>query len=75
MNKFGGIARRFERKGVAFGKTVIVDYAHHPTEIAATLACARELFLTLKRNVIFAVVFALIVVAVAAFMIYTDLAI
>lgn len=44
LNKFGGIARRFERKGVAFGKTVIVDYAHHPTEIAATLACARELF-------------------------------
>lgn len=40
----------------------------------ATVFCAGIEF-TLKRNVIFAVVFALIVVAVAAFMIYTDLAI
>lgn len=44
LKSFGGIPRRFERKGVAFGKTVIVDYAHHPTEIQATIACARELF-------------------------------
>lgn len=40
----------------------------------ATVFCAGIEF-TLKRNVIFAVVFALIVVAVAAFMIYTDVAI
>lgn len=44
LARFGGIPRRFERKGVAFGKTVIVDYAHHPTEIKATIDCAHELF-------------------------------
>lgn len=42
--KFRGIARRFERKGIAFGKTVFTDYAHHPTEIAATIKTAREIF-------------------------------
>ena len=40
----------------------------------ATVFCAGIEF-TLKRNVIFAVVFALVVIAVAAFMVYTDLAI
>ena len=44
LAEFSGIPRRFERKGIAFGKTVIVDYAHHPAEIAATIRCARELF-------------------------------
>jgi len=36
--------RRFELKGVAAGVTVMDDYAHHPTEIRATLAAAREQF-------------------------------
>ncbi|MDD4369973.1 MAG: UDP-N-acetylmuramate--L-alanine ligase [Anaerostipes sp.] len=37
---FSGANRRFERKGVCNGFTVIDDYAHHPTEIRATLnAC------------------------------------
>ncbi|MBD3390645.1 MAG: UDP-N-acetylmuramate--L-alanine ligase [Chitinivibrionales bacterium] len=40
---FAGIRRRFEPVGVCRGMTVIDDYAHHPTEIAATLAAARGL--------------------------------
>jgi UDP-N-acetylmuramate--alanine ligase len=41
---FRGVARRFEIKGEADGVVVIDDYAHHPTEIRATLAAARERF-------------------------------
>ncbi len=41
---FTGTARRFERLGrTAAGAEVYDDYAHHPTEIAATLAAARTL--------------------------------
>jgi UDP-N-acetylmuramate--alanine ligase len=42
LSRFGGVKRRFEIKGVAKGVTVIDDYAHHPTEIQATLAAARH---------------------------------
>jgi UDP-N-acetylmuramate--alanine ligase len=38
---FHGAARRFEVKGERNGVTVVDDYAHHPTEIKATLAGAR----------------------------------
>lgn len=41
---FRGVARRFEVKGVSQGVTVVDDYAHHPTEIRATLRAARERF-------------------------------
>ncbi len=41
---YRGSARRFEWKGEAGGVTVIDDYAHHPTEIVATLAAARQRF-------------------------------
>jgi len=41
LSTFGGTGRRFELRGEANGVTVIDDYAHHPTEIAATLAAAR----------------------------------
>jgi len=41
---FGGVGRRFERLGDAGGVTVVDDYAHHPTEVAATLAAARQAF-------------------------------
>ncbi len=41
LSDFGGVGRRFEIKGVARGVTVVDDYGHHPTEIAATLAAAR----------------------------------
>lgn len=44
LNGFCGIPRRFERKGIAYGKTILVDYAHHPTEIEATIETAREMF-------------------------------
>jgi UDP-N-acetylmuramate--alanine ligase len=42
VGAFTGVARRFERKGERGGVTVIDDYAHHPTELAATLAAARQ---------------------------------
>jgi UDP-N-acetylmuramate--alanine ligase len=38
---FGGVGRRFERKGERGGVLVVDDYGHHPTEIAATLETAR----------------------------------
>jgi UDP-N-acetylmuramate--alanine ligase len=41
LSAFGGVERRFEVKGEEGGVTVVDDYAHHPTEIAATLAAAR----------------------------------
>ncbi len=42
LAQFRGVERRFEVKGEAAGVMVIDDYAHHPTEIKATLAAARE---------------------------------
>jgi UDP-N-acetylmuramate--alanine ligase len=41
---FDGVGRRFERVGEAAGVTVVDDYAHHPTEVRATLAAARQAF-------------------------------
>ncbi len=41
---FRGAERRFQMKGEANGVVVVDDYAHHPTEIAATLAAARRRF-------------------------------
>jgi UDP-N-acetylmuramate--alanine ligase len=41
---FSGVARRFERKGNRDGVTLVDDYAHHPTEVAATLSAARQAF-------------------------------
>jgi len=41
---FAGVGRRFERVGEARGVTVVDDYAHHPTEVVATLAAARQAF-------------------------------
>jgi len=40
LHGFTGTNRRFEYKGTIGGVTVIDDYAHHPTEIAATLSAA-----------------------------------
>jgi UDP-N-acetylmuramate--alanine ligase len=42
LAEFQGLGRRFEIKGEANGVTVIDDYAHHPTEIQATLAAAKR---------------------------------
>jgi UDP-N-acetylmuramate--alanine ligase len=42
LARFRGVDRRFQWKGAAQGIAVIDDYGHHPTEIRATLAAARE---------------------------------
>ena len=42
LKAFSGTDRRFEYKGQIGGITIIDDYAHHPTEIAATLTAARN---------------------------------
>ena len=41
LAEFRGAERRFEQRGVINGITVIDDYGHHPTEVAAVLAAAR----------------------------------
>ena len=43
LREFRGAGRRFELAGEARGVTVYDDYAHHPTELAATITAAREL--------------------------------
>jgi UDP-N-acetylmuramate--alanine ligase len=42
LDSFGGIQRRFEFKGESKGIKVYDDYGHHPTEIRATIAAAKE---------------------------------
>jgi UDP-N-acetylmuramate--alanine ligase len=42
LSRFRGAGRRFEVVGEQGGVTVVDDYAHHPSEIAATIAAARE---------------------------------
>lgn len=41
--EFHGTGRRFEIKGECNGAVIVDDYAHHPTELAATLATAKEM--------------------------------
>jgi UDP-N-acetylmuramate--alanine ligase len=42
LSHFNGVDRRFQFRGKTAGVTVVDDYGHHPTEIRATLAAARE---------------------------------
>lgn len=42
LKNFSGTDRRFEYKGTLNGVTIIDDYAHHPTEITATLSAAQN---------------------------------
>lgn len=42
LGTFSGAKRRFETKGREKGIWIVDDYAHHPTEIGATLSAARE---------------------------------
>jgi UDP-N-acetylmuramate--alanine ligase len=42
LDSFRGVDRRFQLRGQAGGVSVIDDYGHHPTEIKATLAAARQ---------------------------------
>ena len=44
LSEFTGVIRRFETKGEKGGVLVVDDYAHHPTEITATLAAARQVY-------------------------------
>jgi UDP-N-acetylmuramate--alanine ligase len=44
LAQFQGVGRRFERLGEHGGVEVVDDYAHHPSELSATLAAARQAF-------------------------------
>jgi len=52
LSEFTGTGRRFEVKGRINGITIVDDYAHHPTEIRATLKAAKE-FPHKKLGVVF----------------------
>jgi UDP-N-acetylmuramate--alanine ligase len=41
ISSFGGVRRRFETRARIAGVTVIDDYAHHPTEVAATISAGQ----------------------------------
>ena len=42
LKSYGGVRRRFEIKGIKNDIMVVDDYAHHPTEVSATLQAARD---------------------------------
>lgn len=44
LEQFTGVGRRFERLGQAGGVAIVDDYAHHPSELVATLAAARQAY-------------------------------
>ncbi|HEX2249266.1 MAG TPA: UDP-N-acetylmuramate--L-alanine ligase [Gemmatimonadales bacterium] len=44
LGEFSGVGRRFERLGEFGGVAVVDDYAHHPSELTATLLAARQAF-------------------------------
>jgi UDP-N-acetylmuramate--alanine ligase len=44
LRDFQGVGRRFERLGEFAGVAVVDDYAHHPSELTATLSAARQAF-------------------------------
>jgi UDP-N-acetylmuramate--alanine ligase len=50
---FTGVARRFERKAERNGIVLVDDYAHHPSEVAATLQAARQTFPDARLVVVF----------------------
>lgn len=53
LTKFAGTWRRFEYKGEVQGAKVYDDYGHHPTEIAATLKGAKDLYPDKKITLVF----------------------
>ena len=53
LGEFRGVARRMEVLGEAAGVTVVDDYAHHPTEIAATLKAVKARFQPKRLWVVF----------------------
>ncbi|WP_027180332.1 UDP-N-acetylmuramate--L-alanine ligase [Maridesulfovibrio bastinii] len=44
LMNFGGVGRRFERKGEARGVLIVDDYGHHPAEIKATIETAKNCY-------------------------------
>jgi UDP-N-acetylmuramate--alanine ligase len=50
---FRGVERRFQRLGTVQGVDVVDDYAHHPTEVQATVAAARHAFPERRLVVVF----------------------
>ncbi len=44
LSAYAGVGRRFQVKGEIDGVTVVDDYGHHPAEVRATLAAAREVW-------------------------------
>ena len=52
ISSFTGVARRMQRVGATGGITVLDDFAHHPTEVAATLQAARALLPHTERLVV-----------------------
>lgn len=53
LRDFKGVQRRFQLRGEWRGHPVIEDYAHHPTEIRATLEAARSVYPSLEAVVVF----------------------
>jgi UDP-N-acetylmuramate--alanine ligase len=53
LENFAGTWRRFEYKGDVHGAHVYDDYAHHPTELKASIAGVRELYPDKKLTVVF----------------------
>jgi UDP-N-acetylmuramate--alanine ligase len=53
IERFGGVERRFQRLGIEQGVLVVDDYAHHPTEIEATLSAARTAYPTRRLVIAF----------------------
>jgi UDP-N-acetylmuramate--alanine ligase len=53
LASFQGVQRRFQKRGQLNGVTFFDDYAHHPSEISATLSAARDSFPNSKIRVVF----------------------
>lgn len=53
LSKFGGVERRFQILGEYNGALVVDDYAHHPTEISATIQAARAAYPNRRLVVLF----------------------
>lgn len=53
LEAFRGVGRRLETLAAAAGLTIIDDYAHHPTEVAASLAAVRDAYPEARLGVVF----------------------
>jgi UDP-N-acetylmuramate--alanine ligase len=53
LEEFGGVHRRFDKRGVRNGITVVDDYGHHPEEIRQTLRAAKAVWPEARLVVVF----------------------